>query len=54
MLPSEVGTVPFKSKAQARWAFATKQKFAKRWAKKTKFKGLPAKKRKSTRRRKRR
>ena len=34
--------MPFKSKAQQRWAFANKKKFAKRWAKKTKnIKSLP-------------
>lgn len=27
--------MPFRSKAQMRWAFATKQKFAKGWARKT-------------------
>jgi hypothetical protein len=36
--------MPFKSKAQHRWAFATKQPFARRWAKKGVYKGLPAKK----------
>lgn len=38
---SEV-VVPFKSKAQEKWAFATKQKFAKEWADKTDQKKLPA------------
>lgn len=37
--------MPFKSKAQQRWAFGTKQPFAKKWAHETKsFKRLPAKK----------
>jgi len=38
--------MPFKSKAQARWAFANKKKFAKKWAKITNFKSLPKRKRK--------
>jgi hypothetical protein len=37
--------MPFRSKAQQRFAFATKQPWAKKWAKKTKaaggFKSLP-------------
>lgn len=36
--------MPFKSKAQERWAFATKQPFAKKWAKKTNQKSLPTRK----------
>ena len=37
--------MPFKSKAQQRWMFATKPKMAKRWAKETKdFYDLPEKK----------
>ena len=36
--------MPFESKAQARWAFATKKKFAKDWAKKTDYKKIPEKK----------
>lgn len=37
--------MPFKSKAQARWAYATKQPFATRWEDKTKggIKSLPKK-----------
>lgn len=35
--------MPFKSKAQAKWAFATKQPFAKEFADKTNFKKLPRK-----------
>jgi hypothetical protein len=35
---------PFASKAQARWAFATKQPFAKEFADKTNFKKLPVRK----------
>ena len=33
--------MPFRSKAQQRWAFANRKRFAKRWAHKTTFKGLP-------------
>jgi hypothetical protein len=33
--------MPFKSKQQEKWAFATKQPFAKEWADKTVQKGLP-------------
>lgn len=33
--------MPFQSKQQMRWAFATKQPFAKRWAKMTDTKALP-------------
>ena len=33
--------MPFKSKAQQKWAFANKKKFAKRWARMTNFKSLP-------------
>lgn len=36
--------MPFKSKSQERWAFATKQPFAKEWAGKTDQKKLPEKK----------
>jgi hypothetical protein len=43
--------MPFKSKAQQRFAFGTHQPWAKEWADKTDFKSLPAragkKKRKS-------
>ncbi len=35
--------MPFKSKAQEKWAFATKQPFAKEWADKTNQKSLPKK-----------
>jgi hypothetical protein len=34
--------MPFQSKAQQRWAFATKQPFAKEWAGMTDEKRLPA------------
>lgn len=34
--------MPFKSVAQMRWAFATKQPFAKAWADMTDEKALPA------------
>ncbi len=33
--------MPFKSKAQEKWAFSTKQPFAKKWAKMTNQKALP-------------
>lgn len=33
--------MPFKSKQQEKWAFATKQPFAKDWAKQTDQKSLP-------------
>lgn len=33
--------MPFKNKKQMRWAFATKQPWAKRWAKETNMKNLP-------------
>lgn len=33
--------MPFVSKAQMRWAFATKQKFAKDWAAMTNEKAIP-------------
>jgi hypothetical protein len=35
--------MPYRSQAQWRWAFATKQKFARRWGKESKgtFKRLP-------------
>ena len=42
--------MPFRSKAQWKWAFATKQKFARRWAhktkggKKTRYRRLPTRK----------
>jgi hypothetical protein len=39
--------MPFKSKAQQRFMFAKHPKIAKRWAKKTNFKKLPSKVRKS-------
>jgi hypothetical protein len=39
--------MPFDSKKQQRWAFATKQPFAKRWAKETDFPELPERKRKA-------
>jgi len=35
--------MPFKSRAQQRWAFATKQPFAREWAHKTDFEDLPDK-----------
>lgn len=38
-----VSDVPFKSEQQQKWAFATKQPFAKEWAKKTDQKSLPQK-----------
>jgi len=38
--------MPFKSKKQEKWAFATKQPFAKKWAKVTNQKSLPKKARK--------
>lgn len=47
--------MPFLSKRQARWAFANKKPWAKKWAKVTNFKSLPArvrKKKKSKRMRK--
>jgi len=38
--------MPFRSKAQWRWAFANRKRFAKKWARKTRsFKSLPARKR---------
>ena len=36
--------MPFASRRQARWAFANKKPFAKRWAKQTNFSNLPASK----------
>lgn len=36
--------MPFKSKAQEKWAFATKQPFAKKWSKMTNQKSLPKRK----------
>lgn len=37
--------MPFRSKAQWRWAFATHQRFARKWAHKTpSFKALPVRK----------
>ena len=36
--------MPFKSKKQEKWAFATHQKFAKKWANKTNYSKLPDKK----------
>lgn len=36
--------MPFKSKAQSRWAFATDQPFAEEFAKKTNYGKLPEKK----------
>ncbi len=33
--------MPFASTAQQRWAFATRQDFARRWARATNFDGLP-------------
>jgi hypothetical protein len=36
--------MPFQSKRQQRWAFSTGQPFAERWAKQTRFAGLPEKK----------
>ena len=33
--------MPFKSRAQEKWAFATKQKFAKKWADMSEGKKLP-------------
>jgi 2'-5' RNA ligase len=39
---AEVSTKPFRSTAQQRWAFATGQPFAERWADETDFGGLPA------------
>lgn len=41
--------MPFKSKAQQRFMFAKHPKIAKRWAKATNFKSLPARKRKTKR-----
>jgi hypothetical protein len=38
--------MPFKSKQQERWAFATHQAFAKDWARQTDYKSLPKKVRK--------
>lgn len=39
------GKLPFRSKAQWKWAFASKKTWAKRWAHKTaSFKALPARK----------
>lgn len=35
--------MPFKSRKQEAWAFATKQEFAKKWAKGTVQKSLPVK-----------
>src|SRR5687767_9914547 len=32
--------MPFQSKRQSRWAFATDQPFARRWAKQTNYRGL--------------
>jgi hypothetical protein len=37
-----VKKMPFKSKAQKRWAFSTKQPWADKWAKLTGKKKLPA------------
>jgi hypothetical protein len=42
-------SMPFKSKAQSRWAFANHKAWAKRWAKTTKYKALPNRKRKKKR-----
>lgn len=43
--------MPFKSKAQMRWAYATHQPFAKKWAHKTRsIKKLPNKVRRKKRR----
>jgi len=36
--------MPFKSKKQSRWAFATDQPFAEKWAKKTNYSKIPEKK----------
>jgi len=46
--------MPFKSLAQERWAFATHQKFAKKWADMTNQKNLPYKvgKKKTTKKKK--
>lgn len=35
--------MPYKSQAQEKWAFSTKQPFAKKWAKMTDQKSLPVK-----------
>lgn len=35
--------MPFKSKQQSKWAFATDQPFAKEWAKKTDYSKIPKK-----------
>ena len=49
--------MPFRSKKQWKWAFATKQSFARRWAHETKggkvkrYRKLPNKRRKSGRKR---
>lgn len=46
--------MPFRSKRQWRWAWATGQKFARRWARKTpggkgtRYRRLPGRKRKTT------
>jgi len=39
--PGKRHSAGFASRAQQRWAFGTGQSFARRWARKTKFKGLP-------------
>jgi ribosomal protein L29 len=39
--PGKRHSAGFASRAQQRWAFGTSQSFARRWARKTKFKGLP-------------
>jgi hypothetical protein len=40
--------MPFQSKQQAKFAFATKQSWAKEWADKTNFSKLPKKKKKKS------
>jgi len=39
--PGKRHSAGFASRAQQRWAFGTGQSFARKWARKTKFKGLP-------------
>lgn len=41
----------FRSKAQWAWAFATRQPFARRWAKRSSFRSLPRRARGGRRRR---
>lgn len=54
-IQTEGDIVPFKSRAQQRFAFGTNQPWAKEWASKTNFKKLPARvKKRKTKKRKRR